>query len=153
MEKTGKIINRIQRDIRQYWIAGAAFMIYYLISHALFDAFCPFLVATGFPCAGCGLTRAGLHLLRGNIAEAAAINPSIFLVILFLLYCGYFRYFRGMKTKGFSIVLGALVAVTLAIYLYRMHLYFPDRVPYVYHRKNLLAEAFPWYGQMVERVL
>lgn len=153
MKKAGEIVNRIKKDIRQFWVAGAAFVVYYLIAHAVFDAFCPFLVVTGFPCAGCGLTRAGLHLLRGNIVKAAMINPSIFLVILFLLYCGYFRYIRGIKVKGFSVALGVLVTVTLAVYVYRMYLYFPDRVPYVYHKKNLLAEAFPWYRHVVERVV
>lgn len=153
MERAGEIINRIKKDIRQFWVAGIAFTVYYLISHVVFDAFCPFLVATGFPCAGCGLTRAGLYLLRGNIMKAAAINPSIFIVLLFLIYCGYFRYVRGTKIKGFSIVLGVLVAVTLTIYIYRMYLYFPNKVPYVYHRKNLLTEVFPWYGQVVKRFL
>lgn len=85
--------------------------------------------------------------------QAAAINPSIFLVILFLLYCGYFRYIRGMKTKGFSLALGIFVTAVLAIYIYRMYLYFPDRAPYVYHRKNLLAEIFPWYERLIGQIL
>ena len=153
MEKARKIVRRIWEDVRQFWVAGVAFVIYYLVAHTLFDACCPFLVVTGFPCAGCGLTRAGLYLLQGNFVKAVSINPSIFLVILFLLYCAYFRYFRGTKIKGFSVMLGVLVAVTLAIYVYRMYLYFPGRAPYVYHRKNLLAEVFPWYGQVVERFL
>lgn len=153
MEKAREAISRAKRDIRQFWAAGAAFVVYYLISHAVFDAFCPFLVVTGFPCAGCGLTRAGLHLLRGNVVKAASVNPSIFIVVLFLIYCGYFRYIRGTKVKGFSIALGILVTVTLAVYVYRMYLYFPDRVPYVYHKKNLLAEALPWYRQLTERLL
>lgn len=153
MKRTKEIINRIRKDIRQFWVAGAAFAIYYVIIHAIFDAFCPLLVTTGFPCPGCGLTRAGLYLLKGNIVQAAVINPSIFLVMLFLLYCGYFRYIRGTKTKGFSLALGIFVTAVLAIYIYRMHLYFPDRAPYVYHRKNLLAEIFPWYERLIGQIL
>ena len=83
--------------------------------------------------------------------QAAIINPSIFLVILFLLYCGYFRYLKGTKTKGFSFVLGVLVTAALGIYIYRMYLYFPNKAPYVYHRKNLLAEIFPWYERFMPR--
>lgn len=152
MEKAREIVSRVKKDIRQFWMAGAAFVVYYGIAHAVFDAFCPFLVFTGFPCAGCGLTRAGLHLLRGNIVKAASINPSIFIVLLFLMYCGYFRYIRGTKVKGFSVVLAVLVTVTFVIYVYRMYLYFPNRVPYVYHKKNLLAETMPWYRQLTERM-
>lgn len=153
MKRTKEIINRIRKDIRQFWVAGAAFAIYYVIIHAIFDAFCPLLVTTGFPCPGCGLTRAGLYLLKGNIVQAAVINPSIFLVMLFLLYCGYFRYIRGTKIKGFSLALGIFAAAAVAIYAYRMYLYFPDRAPYVYHRKNLLAEIFPWYERVIGQIL
>lgn len=148
MEKAREIIERIEKDIRQFWVAGAAFVVYYLVMRAVFGAFCPFLIITGFPCAGCGLTRAGLYLLQGNIARAAAMNPSIFIVLLFLAYCGYYRYVRGTKIKGFSIALAVLVVTTLAVYAYRMYLYFPNRVPYVYHRENLLAKIVPWYGRL-----
>ena len=151
MKRAEKVVNRIKKDIQQFLIAGAAFVIYYVIIHAIFDAFCPLLIITGVPCPGCGLTRAGLYLLKGNIMQAAVINPSIFLVILFLLYCGYFRYLKGTKTKGFSFVLGVLVAAAIAIYIYRMYLYFPNKAPYVYHRKNLLAEIFPWYERFMPR--
>lgn len=152
MKRTEKIIDRIKRDIRQFWVAGAAFIIYYIIIHAMFDAFCPLLVVTGFPCPGCGLTRAGMYLLRGDIFKAAALNPSIFFVVLFLFYCGYFRYVKGTKVRSFSLVLGVFVGMTLAVYAYRMHLYFPDKVPYVYHKKNLLAEILPWYERVVNRI-
>lgn len=153
MKKAKEVIDRVKKDIRQFWAAGAAFAIYYLIVRVVFDAFCPLLVITGFPCAGCGLTRAGLYLLQGNFSQAAMLNPSIFLVVLFLLYCGYFRYLKGAKVKGLSIALGVLVVVTVMIYAYRMYLYFPNQVPYVYHRKNLLAETFPWYEKIIAKIL
>ena len=153
MRQVRKIVNRIAGDIKGVALVLILFLVYYLIMNAVFQAFCPLLILTGVPCAGCGLTRAGLHLLRGDISRAAALNPSIFLVALFLLYCGYFRYLKGTKVRGFSLALGALTAVTIVIYLYRMYLYFPDRAPYVYHKKNLLSEIAPWYRQAVDPVL
>ncbi len=149
--KIREAAERVKRDIRQFWAVGVAFAIYSVIVRSVFGAFCPFLIVTGFPCAGCGLTRAGMYLLRGNFSQAAALNPSIFAFAL--LYCGYFRYLEGTKVKGFSLALGVLVAVTLAVYIYRMYLYFPNKVPYVYYKRNLLAEIFPWYERLLNRVM
>lgn len=94
------IINRILRDVKETFGAGVAFLIYYLIIHSIFNAFCPFLVTTGLPCPGCGLTRAALYLLQGQPGRAAHINPSIFLLLGFAMYCGYFRYIKGSPVRG-----------------------------------------------------
>lgn len=153
VEKVKETAKRIGKDIKCCAWAGAAFVIYYVVIHAIFDAFCPLLVMTGIPCAGCGLTRAVLYLLKGQIGRAFGLNPSIFPILLFLLYCGYFRYLRGTRIKGFRYALAALVAVVLMIYCCRMILYFPDRAPYVYHRKNILAELFPLYGEWMKQLL
>ena len=80
------IIKRILRDVKETFGAGVAFLIYYLIIHSIFNAFCPFLVTTGIPCAGCGLTRAVIFLLKGQDLRAFSINQSVFLIMIFLLY-------------------------------------------------------------------
>ena len=41
---------------------------------------CPTAGLTGIPCPGCGLTRAGLALLRGRVSQAWAYHPLIFVV-------------------------------------------------------------------------
>jgi hypothetical protein len=50
---------------------------------------CPFLNTLGLPCPGCGGTRAAAALLRGNLAESAAMHlyAPVFLcaAVLFLL--------------------------------------------------------------------
>lgn len=149
MQKIREIINRIATDLKELRWAFLAFLVYYLLMHAMFDAFCPMLILTGIPCAGCGLTRAFLLLLSGQVRRALNINPSILLILLFVLYCGYFRYVRGRKVKGFGAVLGILIVCMLAIYGYRMYLYFPDRVPYVYMSNNIAARVLPGYNEWV----
>ena len=111
------------------------------------------LVTTGFPCAGCGLTRAFLYLGSGQLERAMYMNPMALLVIVFALYCGYYRYIRLTAVKHFSLALGLLITVMLVFYGVRMYLYFPDRVPYVYTRRNVLAERFPGYQQLVDQLL
>jgi hypothetical protein len=44
---------------------------------------CGFMVYTGIPCPGCGLTTCFAFMMRGDIVAAAAANPSG--VLLFLL--------------------------------------------------------------------
>lgn len=80
MTRIKKIAGRVWPDMKASGLAGAVFLVYYQIVHSVFDAFCPMLVLTGIPCAGCGLTRAALYLLRGKGVRAAHINPSIFLI-------------------------------------------------------------------------
>lgn len=44
---------------------------------------CLFKTVTGYPCPGCGGTRAAHALLHGNLQEALYINPFSCLLILF----------------------------------------------------------------------
>jgi hypothetical protein len=48
---------------------------------------CPFLLLTGIPCPGCGLTRATLLLLRGRVTDSLhfhAFSPVVLLGLLIL---------------------------------------------------------------------
>jgi hypothetical protein len=50
---------------------------------------CPFHFLTGFPCVGCGGTRAALALARGDLARAFEMNPLAALAgIGFVIYLG-----------------------------------------------------------------
>lgn len=149
-KKTGR---RIREDAKWAFLTGIVFFVYYEIVHYFYGAFCPMLVTTGFPCAGCGLTRAFLYLGSGQLERAMYMNPMALLVIVFALYCGYYRYIRLTTVKHFSLALGLLITVMLVFYGVRMYLYFPDRVPYVYTRRNVLAERFPGYQQLVDQLL
>lgn len=153
MRRIRKIASRIASDLKGFVLAFVLFLLYYLLMNALFKAFCPLLSVTGIPCAGCGLTRAVIFLSKGQIARAFFINPSVFLILIFLLYCGYFRYIKGRPVRGFPIALWLLVAGMLIIYGYRMYLYFPDRAPCVYKYDNLAARWIPGYRRWMEELL
>src|SRR5262245_47384122 len=36
---------------------------------------CPFRLATGLPCPGCGLTRSWVDLMHGRVGDAMVANP------------------------------------------------------------------------------
>ena len=131
--------KRIGEDIRRYGIAILAVLILYGLMHALFRAFCPMVLLTGYPCPGCGLTRSVLFFLTGQWERSFYLQPLGGVVVIFLLYCAWFRYVRGKKAPAFPWILGGLVAAAIVIYLIRMYLYFPNRPPYTYRSGNLLA--------------
>lgn len=153
MKKLKSAGNRIIKDIKGYGMAGVVLVVYYFVVHFFRRAFCPMVTITGFPCAGCGLTRTFLYLLQGQLEKAAYLNPMAFPIIGFCLYCGYFRYIKGSAVKGFGILFSILIAVILIFYAYRMYLYFPDRVPYTYARDNILAQRIPGYQELADRLI
>lgn len=153
MIKLRKNGSRLLKDIKEYGWAGIVFMGYYVLVHLFRTAFCPMIHLTGLPCAGCGLTRAFLYILQGEFVRAIYINPMAYFIIAFLVYCGFWRYIKGKKIKGFNVLFGILIAVMLMFYLCRMYLYFPDRVPYVYAQDNVLANRLPGYKEFMSRMI
>ena len=153
MIRIRNFLNRIYRDIKEYGWALIVFVIYYVLIHVIVNAFCPLLVLTGIPCAGCGMTRAFLYLFRGQFSRAMYMNPSVIPVLGFIIYVAFFRYVLGKKVKGLKWCIIGLVAVMLILYGYRMWMYFPDRVPYVYYGDNILAEQLPGYETLIKKVI
>ncbi len=150
IKESGK---RLWADVKQYGPALIIFAVYYGIVHLFRAAFCPMIQITGLPCAGCGLTRAFLFILRGEFERAVYIQPMAFAVIAFVAYCAFFRYLKGTKIVAFSPLFVILVSGMLVFYVVRMVLYFPDRVPYVYAQDNLLANYLPGYEEFITRVI
>lgn len=145
--------NRIGRDIRQYGVGILAAVILYFLMHGLFSAFCPSVLISGFPCPGCGMTRAVLYLFRGQFARSWALNPAAVLWVLWVLLFAYNRYVKGRSPKFLMrLFLGILVFMVVA-YIVRMGQYFPDRPPYVYTGDNLFARILPGYDGIVRHML
>lgn len=138
MQKIQIILKRIGKDLRDFWGAIVAFALYSMTARMVFHAFCPQLILTGFPCAGCGMTRAVFFILTGRFARGMRLNPAAPLWILFLGWFFANRYLRGVRPKYVTLWLGLVCVVTFVVYLYRMLHYFPGEPPLVYHSDNIL---------------
>lgn len=132
------IINRVWGDLKKFWIAIFLFLIWNVTVRKIFNAFCPSLIITGFPCAGCGMTRAIFYMLTGRFVRGMKLNPAAPLWILFFLCFFWNRYVRGKYQKSTKFWLGVVCIVTLLIYIYRMIYEFPGDPPMVYYRNNIL---------------
>lgn len=143
------VCARVFADIRTYGAAVAAVFFYAVIVNLVFHAFCPLVIFCGFPCPGCGVSRAALCFLTGRWRTAWQLNPVIFPMALFAVYFCVCRYLLGRKVRGIRVLLGLLFALLFVVYCVRMYLYFPGRVPYVYTESNALARFFPFYEQIL----
>ena len=132
------IINRVWSDLKKFWIAILLFLIWNVTIRKIFHAFCPSLIITGFPCAGCGMTRAIFYMLTGRFIRSMKLNPAAPLWILFFLWFFWNRYVRDKYQKSTMFWLGVVCMVTLFIYTYRMIYKFPGDPPMVYYPNNIL---------------
>ena len=70
------------QDLWNIRIAILVFAIYFVIGRKFLYSLCPMVIMTGFPCPGCGLTRAMFMVLRGDFAGGME-NASVY------LWCDY----------------------------------------------------------------
>lgn len=130
--------GRICRDLKAFWPMLLVFAGYNILVRKIFHAFCPQLIVTGFPCAGCGMTRAMFYMLTGRFGRGMRLNPSAVFWLAFFIWYFWNRYVRGVRPRSMMCVLGVVGAITLLIYLYRMLNCFPGDPPMVFYRENII---------------
>lgn len=133
-------MERIWRDLVTLQIPFLLIVLYCIVTMYFFHSVCPFVILTGFPCAGCGLTRAVHSLCTGDFASAVKINLSVLIWVPFLLYFFIRRYLQGKKLTYLTAILVMLGLITLSYYCYRMAFLFPSEKPMTYTPDNLLAK-------------
>lgn len=131
-------LRLLKKDLYRgrYVIAGVA--AYYLVMRLAFGISCPSVLVTGRPCPACGMSRAFLLLIRGELGEALAYHPFIIPV---LALAGVFlvrRYFLGRSVRILLKYLVILAAAMLLFYLFRMKVYFPHTPPLTFYDDNLI---------------
>ncbi|MEY3472821.1 MAG: hypothetical protein RLY22_324 [Actinomycetota bacterium] len=97
---------------------AAAGLGYLLLVPNEFKIPCVFNYATGLQCPGCGLTRASLAILRGDIQAAYSFNQLVFYVPLFLVALYFANRSKHAKLlRTLLVVIGA--TATLGFLLVR----------------------------------
>ena len=133
------ITSRIIKDLRR----NAAFIIIVAvlwgILNLLFHRFCPVVLLCGYPCPGCGITRAFLAFVTLHPVKAFHYNPVYPLWLAVLLAAFWIRYVKGKSLKGLYYPLLFTGIITLLVYIYRMIFIFPGDEPMVYVHENLFS--------------
>lgn len=105
---------------------------------------CPMASSFGVPCPGCGLTRATLALLHGDVHTALHFHPLVWLLTpLFVLFAGsgLIELVRApergawssspIRWRGrvFNVAAGVVLSLTLAVWVLRFAGYFGGPAP------------------------
>ena len=112
------------------------------MNRTFFPVSCVWVALTGFPCPGCGLTRAALALLKGNFKEAFQIHPFIYVIAVIRTFILRLSIYIKKKPKSFcKYVLIVLIAM-LCFYVYRMVFVFPGEPPMSLLPHNFISTFF-----------
>lgn len=80
----------------------------------------------------------------GKITEAAMVNPIWIFILVIIVMVFFYRYVemafqkRKRLLKLIDIMIFTTIAVVIAVYIYRMIFWYPNKEPMVYDKNNLL---------------
>ena len=111
----------------------------FLFLYVLFGSICPVACLTGFPCPACGLTRAAVFLIKGQLYASLEANPFLLPLMAGIPIYIYEHYFKNRKARFFTAYMILCIILMVLVYLIRMALWFPDRKPMIYEPDNLFA--------------
>lgn len=145
--------NSIVKDIKNIKIAIFIIALYLFFSTMLLHTSCICVAITGFPCPGCGLTRAGKLMLSGRFKEAFLMNPSIFFWTILAAYFIVWRYVLKKETKYLITAITAVSVIMIVIYMLKMVYCFPNIDPLTYQRDSFLYKYVRPYREIIEKIL
>ena len=73
---------------------------------------CPYKAMTGIDCPGCGMQRAVVELLKGNLSESLYLYPALIPIIFTLSFTClhlYFKFKYGAMVVKYSFIISSLI--------------------------------------------
>ncbi len=129
----------LKKDIKNVFPALLAAFLACIVLTFLFGTCCPMRILTGLPCPACGTTRSVLALLRLDFGKALWYQPVMPLLIAFLVFFFYRRYYKMQTdTALFMRILGVIFIISILAYIYRMYKYYPVKPPLEYTPNNFI---------------
>lgn len=107
----------MHKDRRKEIICSVAAIVLLYGAFAFSGIGCPIKFLTGISCAGCGMTRAWMAVLQGDLRAAWNYHP-LFWTIPTALAVGFIR--QRLNKKMLNISLFIFAAVFVIVYVYRL---------------------------------
>lgn len=121
-------------------------LLYMKLFRSITGTACIISGVTGFPCPGCGMTRAWISFLKGDFLKAFKYNP-LFLVVLFIVIGYLVIFIKNIKFKSLNKLIVITVSLFLTVYIIRMVLYFPNVEPMTYNKNAFLPRIISIFNR------
>lgn len=142
-------LNRISVDLKKNFVPLSLIFGAWAIMTIVFHRFCPVVLFCGFPCPGCGMTRAFFSFFTLHPIRAFFYNPVYPLWLITLISAAFRRYIQGKSLVALRPLLIITALATIAIYIWRMIYVFPNHEPMTFFHKNLMSTLFPSYDNFI----
>lgn len=137
-DQINEIIGAVIKDLLQIKVAILILVVYGVAAQLLFGTICPTRIFCGYPCPGCGLTRAAFDIILGfHIKKAWYHNPTIFLWIAYIIAWLWYRYVLKKSIKHNNVYLIFVGVITLLCYILRVYNYIPYSKLDEYQKYNM----------------
>ena len=117
--------ERLGRDLRAYRTGLLLALAYLLASELLFGTCCPMQYLLGLPCPLCGMTRALLSLLRGDLPGSFSAHPLLLPALALGAFFVIIRYFSEKDLRFFRVCAIIFCVICVLAYAVRMCTLFP----------------------------
>lgn len=127
------------KDIKSVRWAIMIIIAYFALFRKFIYTICPVVLMTGYPCPGCGLTRAALRLLHFDFTGAWEMHPFIYVIgVLALFFCLNRYILNGKYTKQLKAFVVITAIAMIIFYIWRMFTIYPEIPPMTYYEGNCL---------------
>ena len=126
-------------------IFGLVILIYFAFFYLVFPSsfankeLCLIKTVTGYPCPGCGMTRAYLNFFSGNLHEALHYHPLFLMIPVIILMTGilFFTKKKGLRLFATGVLI-LCILLLISVYIYRMSQFFPEIKPMDYNKDAII---------------
>lgn len=105
-----------RKNMRRNAYTVISIAVFYILLH-VFNIGCPIKFVTGISCAGCGMTRAWLSVMKLKFADAFSYHPLFWIVPfggIFLMYR------KRIPERTSHFIMGSLIVIFVTVYIIRM---------------------------------
>jgi heme/copper-type cytochrome/quinol oxidase subunit 4 len=140
----------ILKELKRSWGVLALCTLYVIFASLFLGTGCLFASTTGFPCIGCGGTRAAFALMHGDITESLRFHPLLIpAAILFGSYVVVFLFWGKEKADKLNKALVIFTIAAVILFVVRMILFFPHTEPMKYNFESVAGRIFLWITNLL----